>query len=123
MADKKQLAYWIVTGLFCAAMATSGIIDLLQPEFITENMDRLGIPHYVLYVLGTGKVLGVIALLAPGLKIPKEWAYAGFTFDLVGAIFSHLAVSDPVEESLTPFILLLIMISSYILRPESRRVK
>ncbi len=48
-------------------------------------MQDLGYPLYVMTLLGIFKLLGVVTLLLPGLKRPTEWAYAGFTFDLIGA--------------------------------------
>jgi len=38
----------------------------------------------------------VIALLIPGYPRIKEWVYAGFVYDLTGAIYSGLAMGDPV---------------------------
>lgn len=46
----------------------------------------------MLPVIGVAKLLGIIALLVPGYPRIKEWAYAGFFFDLSGATYSALAV-------------------------------
>jgi hypothetical protein len=35
------------------------------------------------------KVLGVAAILVPGLRMLKEWAYGGLVFDLTAAADSH----------------------------------
>ena len=56
---------------------------------------HLGYPPYLLLFLGTAKILGVAAVLAPGLPRLKEWAFAGLTFDLIGALYSHVSVGDP----------------------------
>jgi hypothetical protein len=37
------------------------------------------------------KILGVIAIVIPGIPTLKEWAYAGFFFDLFGATYSQIA--------------------------------
>ena len=46
------------------------------------------------------KLLGVIAILIPGLnRTVKEWAYAGLFFDLAGAFYSGIAAGgkfDPI---------------------------
>jgi uncharacterized membrane protein YphA (DoxX/SURF4 family) len=52
-------------------------------------------PAYLLPFLGIAKVLGVIAILIPGFPRLKEWAYAGLTFDLAGAMYSGISVGDP----------------------------
>jgi hypothetical protein len=36
-------------------------------------------------------LLGVIAILIPGFPRIKQWAYAGFFFDLTGASYSGIA--------------------------------
>ena len=52
----------------------------------------------------------------------KEWAYAGFFFDLTGASASHLFVKDPMPEPIVPLVLLAIGMASWYLRPASRCV-
>jgi hypothetical protein len=54
-------------------------------------MTGLGYPVYILPFLGWAKILGVIAILVPGLPKIKEWAYAGLFFDLVGAWYSMIS--------------------------------
>ncbi|RYY97392.1 MAG: hypothetical protein EOO11_11020 [Chitinophagaceae bacterium] len=41
----------------------------------------------------------------------REWAYAGFTINLLGAAWSHAAVGDPVA---APLVLLLLLAGSYL---------
>jgi hypothetical protein len=60
---------------------------------------------------------------APGLPRLKEWAYAGFTIDLVGAATSHIFVSDPFMETLSPLLILVLVLTSHALRPASRRLE
>jgi hypothetical protein len=59
--------------------------------------------------------LGVVAVLAPGIKRVKEWAYAGLVFDLIGAFYSHISVGDSVGAWSLPVIGLLLVIGSYVL--------
>jgi len=61
---------------------------------------QLGYPHYLISFIGWAKLLGVIVILIPGFARLKEWAYAGFFFDLVGATYSALAVSGFVPQML-----------------------
>lgn len=90
-SKRNTIIFWISTGLFCAMMLTSAIPNLISsPEWVTI-FGQLGYPAYLLPFLGVAKLLGVIALLVPGFNRIKEWAYAGFFFDLVGACYSALA--------------------------------
>ena len=97
-------------------------MHLTHAEQVAGGMRNLGYPPYMMTILGTAKLLGVIALLIPGHPLLKEWAYAGFTFNLLGATASHLFAGDPISEALPPFILLCVGATSYTLRPASRRL-
>lgn len=119
---KKDLGYWIPTGLFALALATSGLVHLARVEPIAESMRGLGYPLYVMTILGVAKLLGVTALVTPGRPLLKEWAYAGFTFHLLGATASHLFVGDSLAETLPVLVLLGLLVASYSQRPASRRL-
>jgi hypothetical protein len=89
---KTKFFYWIITGLFGAFMLFSAISDILVvPEAVTF-MSHLGYPVYFIPFIGVAKLLGVAAILIPGFPRIKEWAYAGLTFDLIGATYSVVAV-------------------------------
>jgi DoxX-like family len=88
---RTQTLYWIITGLFLLFMLFSAIPDILVvPDAITF-MGHLGYPKYIIPFLGVAKLLGVIAILVPGFPRIKQWAYAGFFFDLTGASYSGIA--------------------------------
>ena len=96
---KINTIYWIATGLILALMlfSAAGTFLIHDPKSM-EKMAPLGYPAYVMQMLAVAKILGAIAILVPGFPRLKEWAYAGFTFDLLGAtismIITHFAVSD-----------------------------
>ena len=85
-------------------------------------MEALGYPVYLMTILGVAKVLGVIALLIPGQPLLKEWAYAGFTFDILVAAASHAFAQDTVQSIIIPLVILTVGAASYVLRPDSRRL-
>ena len=120
--SSRTIVYWTATCLFCALLGLSGLAYLARVEFFAENLAKLGYPPYFVTILGAAKVLGVIALLAPGRPLLKEWAYAGFAFDLIGATASHAFAGDPIGESVRPSIVLLLCAASYLLRPQARRL-
>ena len=114
--------YWPATGLFCAVLAFSGVMHGFRIGPMLESMTALGYPPYFMTILGTAKLLGVAALLVPGKPLLKEWAYAGFAFNLLGATASHLYVGDPFSEFMGPVSLLAIASLSYLSRPADRRM-
>jgi DoxX-like protein len=91
---KTKIIYWIFTGLFAAFMAFSAIPDvLLTDEAVAFMKTLLGLPNYLTQFIGIAKLLGVIAILVPGFPRIKEWAYAGFAFDLTGAVYCVIAAA------------------------------
>ena len=89
---KIKILYWVFTSLFAFMMLGSAIPDILSSPAAVQGMhDGLGYPVYFIPFIGVAKLLGVMAILIPGFSKIKEWAYAGLTFDLIGATFSIIA--------------------------------
>lgn len=118
----RTYVYFGTLGLFALAMTGSGIMDVRLPPPLLEGIRHLGYPAYVVVLLGVWKLLGVAAIVAPRLPRLKEWAYAGFAFDLSGAAVSHLVSGDGVGKAMVPLLLLAIGLASWALRPASRRL-
>jgi hypothetical protein len=115
MKKKKHIAYWIITSLFGAFMMFSAIPDILViPDAITF-MTALGYPVYFIPFIGVAKALGVIAILIPGYPRIKEWAYAGLAYDLIGALYSIIAVNGFQADVLVMVLPLGFLTASYML--------
>ncbi|AUD03479.1 DoxX family protein [Spirosoma pollinicola] len=123
MSKQDKLIYWVSTGLLALGMLQSGIFSVLRTKEWVDMVTSLGYPLYFLTILGTGKILGVIALLLPHFRLLKEWAYAGFFFAMVGALFSHLAISDYTAKAIAgPSFQLLFIALSWYFRPADRKI-
>jgi uncharacterized membrane protein YphA (DoxX/SURF4 family) len=96
-SKRDRIIFWISTGLFSAFMLSSAIPNIMSTQEWVDVFKMLGYPAYMLPFLGVAKLLGSIAILIPGFPRIKEWAYAGMFFDLIGAVYSGLAVGgfDP----------------------------
>jgi uncharacterized membrane protein YphA (DoxX/SURF4 family) len=116
----KIISYWITTIAVCGFMAFSAFSYLTRDPNLMAAFDSLGYPRYFPTILGVAKALGVIALLVPGLPRLKEWAYAGFTFTFIGAVWSHLA-SQQTSAVVMPLVSLVLLAVSCACRPASRR--
>ncbi len=104
---KTNTIFWSVTILFVAFMLFTAVPEIMQSAEGREFMRHLGYPDYFNPFIGWLKVLGVIAILLPGIPRLKEWAYAGFFFDLLGATYSQIASDGfmlPISFMLVPFI-------------------
>jgi hypothetical protein len=118
----RKIAYWIATALTAFVFISGGINEIARLGFVMQGMFHLGYPAYFVVILGVWKTLGGLVALAPRTPLLKEWAYAGMFFDLTGASASHASVGDPAIKIATPIIILAIVITSWALRPQSRRI-
>jgi len=67
----------------------------------------------LLKILGIAKLLGGIAILYGRFPTLKEWAYAGYTFNLLGASASHAFSGDPLLKIMVPIVILAFVLVSY----------
>ena len=123
MEKRNKIIYWIATALLAIGMLQSGIFALIRSQQWIDIITPLGYPVYLLTIIGIWKILGVIAILIPGFKLVKEWAYAGFFFAMSGALMSHLACADyGVKEIIGPFMQTVFIILSWYFRPADRKI-
>jgi len=115
-----QVATWVTTGLFASMMTLSGALLLIGPHPVAESIAQLGYPPYFLKLLGLAKLLGVVALVLPRRPTLREWAYAGFTFDLVAGAASHVATGGAAHAP-GALLALALLLSSYLLRQHLAR--
>ena len=116
-----KIVYWTSTALVALALLGS-LSYLTGSEQVVSGFAKAGYPQHLRIVLGFAKPAAAIVLLAPGLPLLKEWAYAGVTFALVMATISAYSTGDGVQAWALPLILLALLVVSYVTRPSSRRV-
>ena len=122
MTKRNKIIYWIATIWLAVGMLSTGIVQLLKTEEEVTMMMHLGYPVYFLTIIGIWKVLGVVAVLVPKFPLLKEWAYAGFFFTMSGAVISHIAFGDPMNELFPSVILLTLTVVSWYFRPADRKI-
>jgi uncharacterized membrane protein YphA (DoxX/SURF4 family) len=118
----KNIAYWVTTIFGPASFVIGGVLNLTQAEQVVSVLNHLGYPAYFASILGMWKLLGAIAVVIPGFPRLKEWAYAGFFFDLTAAAVSRAAVGDSAADIVAPLVFLALVLASWALRPASRRL-
>ena len=116
----KTIGYWTTTAIIAFVLLSGGAAELAHRRETVEGMAHLGYPLYFTMILGFWKLLGGIALLAPGFPRLKEWAYAGAFFDLTGAAVSHAARGDDAAHLIWPLVFAALTVASWALRPQSR---
>ncbi|MEC3879072.1 DoxX family protein [Parapedobacter sp. 10938] len=122
MSKKSKIIYWVATLFLSLGMLAGGTQQMLQVGGYNEIVTQLGYPLYMLSIIGTWKILGVVVILLPGFPMVKEWAYAGFFFVMTGAAISHIVMKEPFVEVVPSLTLLTAIIVSWYFRPASRKV-
>jgi hypothetical protein len=110
-----KTTYWIITGFFALFMFFAGITEAIQHESGRQIMQHLGYPAHVLLVLGVGKILAALALVQNKFKIIKEWAFAGLTFNFIGAIVARAYCHDSFGLIFSPLLFMAFLFVSYFL--------
>lgn len=122
MEKRNKIIYWIFTLWMALGWTSFGIIQVLQTPDEVARITKMGFPAYVLVLLGACKLLGVVAVLAPKFPTLKEWAYAGFFFTLVAALYAHITIGDPIADMIPALLLLALTTLSYYFRPADRKI-
>jgi hypothetical protein len=107
--------YWVFTVIFCALMLLDGVGGITKQQAGVDVMIKLGYPIYFMTITGTAKILGALVILINKFKTLKEWAYAGFVFNTIGAGASRLFVGDQGFELYFPLGLLVFILISYVI--------
>ncbi len=106
-----QNIYRVVTLLFSLAIMMGVGMYLLKHDMVAEMFTSLKYPVYLIYPLALVKTLGIIAIWSNQSKTLKEWAYAGFVFELSLAASAHMNVQD--GGYFPPLVLLVLLGVSY----------
>ena len=93
-----KILYWVFTVLFALLMIFSSYGSIVVNDDAKKLIhEQLGYPVYFIPFTGYAKLIGSIVILIPRLRTIKEWAYAGLFFDLIGAVYSSIAVAKGVD--------------------------
>lgn len=117
------VAYWLFTLVVVYENVSGFVWWVAGFDYITALVRHLGYPEYFLDILGPAQLAAAVILIAPGLPIAKEWAYAGVLINYASAVASHLFAGD----GLSFFVIAAaayaaFTVASWALRPASRRL-
>ena len=101
------ILYWVFTIMILGIMGGGGVANLLHTGGSVEILQKLGYPTYFSSFLGVTKILGIMAILLPVPPTLREWAYAGFTFDVCAAVFSLFSIGVPFIQLTIPILALI----------------
>lgn len=120
----KTIVFWTITGFLCFELAYGALWDfnVLNKGYVYGVLRHLGYPLYLGGILGVSKLLAMVVILAPGLKLAKEWAYAGVVILFLGGFVSHVCAGDALSASVWSLAFGVIAIVSRILQPANRSI-
>lgn len=111
---KYKIIFWITTGII---FLFEGVMVAFtsQTEMAVQGITSLGYPVYFGNMLAVFKVVGTLVLIIPAVpRRVKEWAYAGFMIDFIGAFVSLAVVGGFNAMLLMPAVFIGILIASYV---------
>lgn len=112
---KLKTWYWLATIIFALMMLMDGFGGVTQQEAGKEVFKHLGYPMYLLIIVGIAKLLGALAIVQQKFVAIKEWAFAGFAINFIGAFASRAFVGDGAGLLIPPLVALAIMFIPYVL--------
>jgi DoxX-like family len=83
--------YQIAVGLFSALFLGSAVFGLVDIDASYTEWRHLGYPIWTFYALTVAKVIGVATILSNESTRLKQFAFAGFLYDLLLALGAHIA--------------------------------
>ena len=112
-AKRLRAVYWTITPIFLVLQGWAALQYLTEAPRMTETIMALGYPVYFMKILAVAKLLGIVAIATGISTTLKEWAYAGFTFDVCGAFASHVSAGDSPWVLLVPAAFFVVQLASY----------
>jgi len=107
------IIYSALAVLFALAMLGDAYGGITKQEAGQEVMRHLGYPIYIMVITGVFKLFGAVAILQNKFKTIKEWAFAGFAINFIGAFASRAFVGDSGGLLILPLVILVIMFILY----------
>ncbi len=108
-----KITFYISTIILSLSMLWGGFLDASQNELAVAGITSLGYPAYFAVIIGVAKILGVIGIWQNKVRFLRSWAYAGFTFDTLGATISTLLAGFSIAFAIPAIISLVIAILSF----------
>ncbi|HVX48597.1 MAG TPA: DoxX family protein [Chitinophagaceae bacterium] len=107
--------YWVFAVLFAAFQLFDGFGGITKEPHGVQSITQLGYPVYVMQILGSAKILGVAGILQTKFNTLREWAYAGFAFNFIGAFASRAFAGDNLFLIVLPLLMFAFMLVPYFL--------
>lgn len=107
-----KIIYWVTTSIICL-FASSAIF--MNSEMAIEGTKHVGIPRWLGLEISIGQLIGLVLLIIPAVPARlKEWAYVGFGILYISAVVAHIAIGDPINNTIMAIVFFGLLLASYI---------
>ncbi len=106
-----KIIYWVTTGIICLFASTA---IFMNSEMAIEGTKHVGIPRWLGLEISIGQLIGLVLLIVPGVPARvKEWAYVGFGILYISAAVAHIAINDPLGNTIMAIVFFGLLLVSY----------
>ena len=106
-----KIIYWITTSIICLFASTA---IFMNSKMAIEGTTHLGIPRWLGLEVSIGQLIGLVLLIIPAVPARlKEWAYVGFGILYITATVAHIAVGDPLNNTIMAIVFFILLLVSY----------
>ena len=107
-----RIIYWVTTSIICL-FASSAIF--MNSEMAKEGTEHVGIQRWLGLEISIGQLIGLVLLIVPMVPARvKEWAYVGFGILYISAAVAHIAIGDPLGNTIMAIVFFGLLITSYV---------
>jgi hypothetical protein len=107
-----KIIYWVTTSIICLFASTA---VFMNSEMAIEGTKHIGIPRWLGLEVSIGQLIGLVLLIIPAVPARfKEWAYVGFGIMYLTAVNAHIAVGDPLGNTIMAAVFFGLLLISYI---------
>jgi hypothetical protein len=106
-----KIIYWTTTSIICLFASTA---IFMNSKMAIDGATHLGIPRWLGLEVSIGQLLGLVLLIIPAVPARvKEWAYVGFGIMYISAAVAHIAVGDPLNNTIMAIVFFGLLLVSY----------
>ena len=106
-----KILYWVTTSIICLFASTA---IFMNSEMAKEGANHVGITRWLGVEISIGQLIGLVLLIVPAVPARfKEWAYVGFGIMYLSAINAHIAVGDPISNTIMAVVFFGLLLTSY----------
>ena len=106
-----KIIYWVTTSIICLFASTA---IFMNSKMAIDGATHLGIPRWLGLEVSIGQLIGLVLLIIPAIPAKvKEWAYVGFGIMYLSAAVAHIAVGDPMNNTIMTVVFFGLLLVSY----------